>query len=66
MENIRDSTCSKKAKVKELNDLRPVALTSILVKCLERLVLYFLLPAVAPFQDPSQYAYKSKRGVVNR
>ena len=26
----------KKPKVKELNDLRPVALTSILVKCLER------------------------------
>ena len=46
-----------------LNDLRPVALTSILHKYLERLVLNLLLPAVAPFQDLSQYAYKSKRGV---
>ena len=34
-----------------------------MVKCLERLVLSFLLPSVAPFQDPSQYAYKCKRGV---
>ena len=53
----------KKPKVKELNDLRPVALTSVLVKCLERLVLSFLLPSVAPFQYPSQYPYKCKRDV---
>ena len=53
----------KKQKVKELNDLRPVALTSILVKCLERLVLSMLLPAVSTFQDPCQYAYKCKRSV---
>ena len=29
---------SKKAKVTELNDYRPVALTSIIMKCFERLV----------------------------
>ena len=46
-----------------MNDLRPVALTSILVKCLERLVLSMLLPAVSTFQDPCQYAYKCKRSV---
>ena len=42
----------KKNKVTTLNDLRPVALTSVLVKCIEKLILRFLLPAVAPFQDP--------------
>ena len=53
----------KKSKVSTLNDLRPVALTSVLVKCLEKLVLRLLLPIVAPFQDPYQFAYKSKRSV---
>ena len=53
----------KKPKVTTLNDLRPVALTSVLVKCLERLVLRILLPFVEPFQDPYQFAYKSKRSV---
>ena len=50
----------KKNKVTTLNDLRPVALTSVLVKCVEKLILRFLLPAVAPFQDPYQLAYKQK------
>ena len=53
----------KKNKVTTLNDLRPVALTSVLVKCVEKLILRFLLPAVAPFQDPYQFAYKQKRSV---
>ena len=53
----------KKNKVTTLNDLRPVALTSVLVKCIEKLILRFLLPAVAPFQDPYQFAYKQKRSV---
>ena len=53
----------KRQKVSTLNDLRPVALTSVLVKCMEKLVLRFLLPCVEPFQDPYQFAYKSKRSV---
>ena len=53
----------KKQKVTTLNDLRPVALTSVLVKCLEKLVLRILLPFIEPFQDPYQFAYKSKRSV---
>ena len=53
----------KKNKVTTLNDLRPVALTSVLVKSIEKLILRFLLPAVAPFQDPYQFAYKQKRSV---
>ena len=54
---------AKKNKISNLNDLRPVALTSIFVKCIEKLILRFLLPAVAPFQDPYQFAYKQKRSV---
>ena len=53
----------KKPKITALNDLRPVALTSVVVKCFERLVLSRLLPAVCPHQDPNQFAYKSKRSV---
>ena len=48
--------------VKGNNDLRPVALTSIVMKCLERFVLNSLLPVCGPFLDPQQYAYKSGRG----
>ena len=46
-----------------MNDLRPVALTSVLMKCLEKLILAMILPSVTPFQDPCQFAYKSKRSV---
>ena len=53
----------KKGKVKEMNDLRPVALTSVLMKCLEKLVKTLLLPFVAPYQDPLQFAYREHRGV---
>ena len=38
-------------------------MTSVLVKCVEKLMLRFLLPAVAPFQDPYQCAYKQNRSV---
>ncbi len=38
----------------ELNDYRPMALTSVLVKCLERLVLRCLLSQISPSLDPLQ------------
>ena len=47
----------------ELNDYRPVALTSVLVKCLERLVLPHLLSQVSPSLDPLQFAYRQNRSV---
>ena len=53
----------KKPKVATLNDTRPVALTSVLVKSMERLILRSLLPSVVSFQDPYQFAYKSNRSV---
>ncbi|KAI3366522.1 hypothetical protein L3Q82_000652 [Scortum barcoo] len=44
---------------KELNSYRPVALTSHLMKTLERLVLAHLRPLVSSFMDPLQFAYQS-------
>ena len=52
----------KKPRPSELNHYRPVALTSIAMKCLERLVLNIMLPVVGPQLDANQFAYKAKRG----
>ncbi|KAI2656564.1 RNA-directed DNA polymerase from mobile element jockey [Labeo rohita] len=52
----------KKPCPSELNHYRPVALTSIIAKCLEKLVLNIILPVVSPRLDPYQFAYKAKRG----
>jgi len=51
----------KKSAPKEHNDYRPVALTSVPFKCLERLVLRRLLQYTQPHQDPHQFAYMANR-----
>ena len=53
----------KKAKVTTLNDYRPVALTSVVMKVFERLVMQFLRKSTDTFSDPLQFAYKSNRSV---
>ena len=45
----------------ELNDYRPVALTSIVMKCFEKLVLQKLLSQTHPHTDPYQFAYRQNR-----
>ena len=45
------------------NDLRPVALTSIIMKTFERVILGHLLPQVKPYMDSLQFAYSEKLGV---
>ncbi|KAI3371619.1 hypothetical protein L3Q82_024188, partial [Scortum barcoo] len=52
----------KKNRPSELNDFRPVALTSHLMKTLERLFLSLLRPQVQHAQDRLQFAYQP--GVV--
>ena len=52
----------KKPRSTEPNHYRPIALTSIIMKCLERLLLNIILPLVSPHLDPLQFAYKAKRG----
>ena len=53
----------KKTKCTQLNDYRPVALTSLLMKCFERLLLRFLLDNIRETMDQLQFAYRAKRGV---
>jgi hypothetical protein len=45
------------------NDLRPVALTVLIMKCFERIFLQHLKPQTAAFNDPLQFAYLGGRCV---
>ncbi|KAK3518670.1 hypothetical protein QTP70_007158 [Hemibagrus guttatus] len=47
----------KKPKITGLNDYRPVALTSVVMKLFERLVLAYLKNITGPLLDPLQFAY---------
>ena len=51
----------KKATVTELNDYRPVALTSIIMKCFERLVKDHITSILPDTLDPLQFAYRPNR-----
>ncbi|XP_078802203.1 uncharacterized protein LOC144991899 [Oryzias latipes] len=53
----------KKNHPESPSDYRPIALTSHVMKVMERLVLSHLRPLVSPFQDPLQFAYQPKVGV---
>jgi len=53
----------KKTKVTSLNDYRPVALTSLVMKALERLVLKHIQSIVSSKLDPLQFAYQANRSV---
>lgn len=46
-----------------LNDYRPIALTSIAMKCMERIILGRLLNDIRSCLDPLQFAYRARRGV---
>ena len=46
-----------------LNDHRPVALTSVVMKTLERLVLQFMKSIIDPLLDQFQFAYHNNRSV---
>ena len=52
----------KNNRPKQLNDFRPVALTSIVMKSFERIILSRLLSHTQPFMDRFQFAYKRNRG----
>ncbi|KAI3356959.1 hypothetical protein L3Q82_003596 [Scortum barcoo] len=53
----------KKSRPSDPADYRPVALTSNVMKVLERLVLAQLRPQVRKFLDPLQFAYQPHLGV---
>ena len=55
----------KKPKVTSLNDYRPVALTSTIMKCFERLVKTHICSTLPPTLDPLQFAYRPNRSTAD-
>ncbi|XP_051928360.1 uncharacterized protein LOC127604961 [Hippocampus zosterae] len=55
----------KKSATSELNDYRPVALTSVVMKSFERLVLNHLKNVTGPLLDPLQFAYRANSSAFN-
>ena len=53
----------KKPNPKQPNDFRPVALTSVVMKTLEKIVKSLVLAATEKSLDPLQFAYRAGRGV---
>lgn len=53
----------KNSAVKSKNDYRPVALTPIVMKSFERLVMAHIKDTVDSNTDPHQYAYRTNRSV---
>ncbi len=53
----------KKPKITGLNDFRPVALTSVVMKSFERLVLAYLKASTGHLLDPLRFAYRANRSV---
>lgn len=51
----------EKASCKENNDYRPVALTLVVMKCFEKIMINFVKTEVSCLSDPSQFAYRSNR-----
>uniref|UniRef100_A0A8C1J6G0 Reverse transcriptase domain-containing protein n=1 Tax=Cyprinus carpio TaxID=7962 RepID=A0A8C1J6G0_CYPCA len=53
----------KKPKITGLNDYRPVALTPVVMKSFEKLVLAYLKDITGPLLDPLQFGYPANRSV---
>ena len=51
----------KKPKVKALNNYRPVAMTSVVMKVMKRLVLTYLKYVTNPNMDEIRFAYRENR-----
>ena len=51
----------KKSKASCLHDYRPVALTTIVMKCFERVVKSFINSSLPDSLDPLQFAYRANR-----
>ncbi|KAI3364741.1 hypothetical protein L3Q82_000897 [Scortum barcoo] len=51
----------KKTHITSLNDYRPVALTHIIMKCLEKLVMDHIISKLPTTFDPLQFAYRPNR-----
>ena len=56
---LKSSTIIPVPLEKWLNDYRPVALTPLVMKCFERLVLSHIRSIIPPDVDPHQFAYQT-------
>ncbi|KAL0150899.1 hypothetical protein M9458_053818 [Cirrhinus mrigala] len=56
----------KKHKITGLNDYRPVALMSVIIKTFEKLVLAYLKDITRPLVDPLQFAYRANSIWINQ
>ena len=56
---------SKDAKVTSLNYYHPVALTSVVIKCFERLIMAHINTIIPATLDPIQFAYRPNRSTDN-
>ena len=63
MEIIHDIPIPKVSKPRELQDFRPVALTSLVVKNIEKMFKDEVLALVKGKLDPLQFAYQPGKGV---
>ncbi len=55
----------KKPKLTGLNDYRPLAITSVVMKSFKRLVLAYMKACTRPLLDPLQFAYRVNRSVYD-
>nr|XP_054597200.1 uncharacterized protein LOC129163471 [Nothobranchius furzeri] len=55
----------KTSRVRALNDLRPVDLTSLPMQDMERILKHHIIGALHPQLDPLQFAYRKGRSVVD-
>ncbi|XP_054603415.2 RNA-directed DNA polymerase from mobile element jockey [Nothobranchius furzeri] len=51
-----------RSRPKSPNDLRPVALTSLVMKAMEKIIKEHIVRATEPLMDPLQFAYRARRG----
>ena len=51
----------KKSTITSMNDYRPIALTPIVMKCFERLILSHIKRSLPSTLDPHQFAYRANR-----
>ena len=53
----------KNNSIADLSDHRPAAITSVVMKCFEKIVLHHLLDLTEGMQDHFQFAYKPNRSI---
>ena len=51
----------KKPVSEDLGNYRPIALTPVIMKCFEKLVLHHIRASLPPSHDPHQLAYRAHR-----